>query len=174
MTKVIAGVDMSLTNTGIIVLQDGKIIREENIKSKPTGASPINELNRIIQIMESIVETIRGADLIVIEGLAFAIRNTRSLVQLSGLNYMVRKEIKDTPFVIVPPTTLKKFVTGKGNSKKDVMLLETYKRYGVSFTDDNTCDAFGLAKIGEALLDDKIKLTIPQAEVVELLKEQII
>ena len=50
-------------------------------------------------------------------------------------------------FKIISPTTLKKFVTGKGNSGKDIMLLEVYKRWNVSFSNNNLADAYGLARM---------------------------
>ena len=37
----------------------------------------------------------------------------------------------------VPPMTLKKYAAGKGNAKKQEMLLQIYKRWGIEFTDDN-------------------------------------
>ena len=52
----------------------------------------------------------------------------------------------------VAPTSLKKFVTGKGNAKKDLMLLSVYKRWGFDTTNDNKADAYGLAQFGRALL----------------------
>ena len=54
---------------------------------------------------------------------------------------------KNVNFKVIAPGTLKKFVTGKGNSKKDLMLLKTYKKWGVEFEDDNLCDAYGLARM---------------------------
>ena len=71
------------------------------------------------------------------------------------------------------PTTLKKFITGKGAGPKDVMLLETYKRYGISFLDNNLCDAFGLAQCGVALLkENKEPLLSFQKEVCNTLAPQ--
>lgn len=53
---------------------------------------------------------------------------------------------------IVAPTSLKKFVTGKGTGvKKEQMLLATYRKWCAEFADNNLADAFGLAKIAEAL-----------------------
>jgi Holliday junction resolvasome RuvABC endonuclease subunit len=50
--------------------------------------------------------------------------------------------------LIVPPTTLKKYVTGKGNGvKKSQMMLSVYKKWGVELLDDNAADAYALAKI---------------------------
>ena len=47
----------------------------------------------------------------------------------------------------VPPMTLKKFAAGKGNAKKQEMLLQIYKRWGVEFNDDNAADAYALARL---------------------------
>lgn len=167
------GLDLSLTATGAIRLAEGKIIGRQLIKVKTKGKKPLDELNRITEIRDSIIEN--DVEIVVIEGLAFMARNTTALCQLAGLNYMVRERfaLSNIPFVIVPPTALKKFITGKGNCAKDLMLLETYKRYKVSFDDDNLCDAYGLARIGEALINKNIKLTKPQQEVVDMVQKQL-
>jgi Holliday junction resolvasome RuvABC endonuclease subunit len=65
----------------------------------------------------------------------------------------------------VPPMTLKKYATGKGTSKKQEMLLQIYKRWGVEFNDDNAADAYALARLSgghsidavEAKVIDQIK-----------------
>jgi len=171
-TMITLGIDLSLTGTGCVVMKSGKMVSNKLIKSKPSGGRPIDELNRIIKIRDEI--EISDAKIAVIEGLAFMARNTTSLIQLSALNYFVREKLSilNIPFVIVAPTSLKKFVTGKGNSPKDLMLLATYKKYGEYFTNDNLCDAYGLAKIGHVLTQKNPKLIKPQQEVINLLKKQ--
>jgi len=52
---------------------------------------------------------------------------------------------------IVAPTGVKKYATGKGVAPKDHMLLAVYKRWGVTFDDDNLADAYTLARIAAAL-----------------------
>lgn len=47
----------------------------------------------------------------------------------------------------VPPMTLKKFAAGKGNAKKQEMLLQIYKRWGIEFSDDNAADSYALARL---------------------------
>jgi crossover junction endodeoxyribonuclease RuvC len=47
----------------------------------------------------------------------------------------------------VSPMTLKKFAAGKGNAKKQEMLLQMYKRWGVEFNDDNAADSYALARL---------------------------
>ena len=43
--------------------------------------------------------------------------------------------------------TLKKYASGKGNAKKQEMLLQIYKRWGVEFNDDNAADSYALARL---------------------------
>jgi len=111
---------------------------------------------------------------------SYASRASTSLSQLSGLNYLIRynfifgdwsEMLKNKEmFRVVAPTMLKKFVTGKGNTKKDLMLLETYKRYNVYFEDDNICDAYGLSLIA-ATLCGEMKVTLAyQVEVIDKMK----
>jgi len=172
------GLDLSLTGTGLVILEDGKIVEQKLIKSKPVGDLPINELKRIQKIVSDIGDIIKDQqiDVSVIEGMAFGIRNATSLVQLSALNYFTRALLleRNIPFIIVAPTSLKKFITSNGAAKKDEMLLSTFKRYGVTILDDNICDAYGLAQVGLALLGGNSKdITKLQEEVINLLKKQI-
>jgi Holliday junction resolvasome RuvABC endonuclease subunit len=53
--------------------------------------------------------------------------------------------------------TLKKFVSGKGTAKKQEMMLQAYKRYGVEINDDNAVDAYGLARIAAEYVTDSIE-----------------
>jgi crossover junction endodeoxyribonuclease RuvC len=172
------GIDLSLTGTGVVVIRDGKLVKQELIKSKPAGKKNIDELNRIKNIVTKIedIVSIYSPDIAVIENLAFGIVKTTSLTQLAGLNYFTRAMLTDAeiPFVLVAPTTLKKFATGKGNCPKDNIMMEIYKRWHVTMTNNNVADAYILAKIGQYLIDDEVKLlTIPQAQVINLLKPQI-
>jgi Holliday junction resolvasome RuvABC endonuclease subunit len=70
-----------------------------------------------------------------------------------------------TPLV-VPPMTLKKYATGKGTSKKQEMLLQIYKRWGVEFLDDNAADAYALARLASENSIDSI-----EAKIVEQIKD---
>lgn len=172
------GLDLSLTGTGVVILKDGKIIKQELIKSKPTGDKPIDELKRIVKIVDDISKVMCSTtfDIAVIENLAFGVRNATSLTQLAGLNYFVRAMLynSNTPFVLVAPTSLKKFATSNGAAKKDEMLIAVYKRWGVTILDDNINDAYCLAQLGLALLEGNIKDTTKiQKEVITLISKQI-
>ena len=52
-------------------------------------------------------------------------------------------------FMIVAPTSLKKWITGKGVGQKDLIVREVYKRYGIETANDDEADAVVLALIAE-------------------------
>lgn len=183
MKKIITvGLDLSLTKTGYaIVGGDGIVLASGVIKSKPSGDSPLAETQRIVKIAEEVVQKIDEVCLeddpvlVAIEGLAFMAKGT-SLVQLAGLNYLIRTLLAQFhwPFLIVAPTTLKKFITGSGKGDKDMMMMSVFKNYGFESMDNNECDSYALAVCGMALLGNPLKeLGIPQKEVISLLKKQI-
>ena len=173
----IIGLDLSLTGTGVVVLKDSKMLHSELITTKPpTEKTALTELKRLLGIVDKIKKNITKytADIVVIEGLSMGMSfKTVSILQLAGLNYMVREMLfeNNNKFEIIPPTVLKKFISNKGNSPKELVMLETYKRYGVSFEDNNLCDAYVLSRIGEALVDDSAKLTKFQQEIINSIKK---
>lgn len=50
------------------------------------------------------------------------------------------------PYLVVPPTTLKKYVTGKGNAPKEVMMMTVLKRWGYEAESNDRADAYALAR----------------------------
>ena len=85
---------------------------------------------------------------IAMEGYAFGSQMANMLGELGGMvKLTIHDRYKIQPLV-VPPTSLKKFVTGKGTGvKKNQMLLSVYKKWGVEFDDDNAADSYALARI---------------------------
>ena len=86
-------------------------------------------------------------EVVVIEDYSFMSRG-RAVFSLGELGGAIKNMIfeKKIPIVKVSPPALKKFITGKGNSDKNVMLMKIYKNYGKEFLDDNIADAFALGK----------------------------
>jgi len=72
-------------------------------------------------------------------------RGVYTLGELGGVlrNLFYRNNI---PVEVINITTIKKFITGKGICQKSLMLLHTYKKFGIEFEDDNECDAFCIEK----------------------------
>jgi Holliday junction resolvasome RuvABC endonuclease subunit len=60
----------------------------------------------------------------------------------------------------IPPMTLKKYAAGKGNAKKQEMLLQIYKRWGLEFNDDNAADAYSLGRLATGTSINDIEAAI--------------
>lgn len=66
----------------------------------------------------------------------------------------------------IPPMTLKKYAAGKGNAKKQEMLMQIYKRWGIEFNDDNAADSYALARLASGTSIDAI-----ESQIVEQIKD---
>ena len=112
------GVDQSLVGTGITIW-DGKNYSYsliETKKTKDTKAPTIDNTRRLIYIKYLVKRFIEEFDvkLIAIEGLAFGARG-RSVMTMGGLSHILRELFVEmnVDFIVIPPTTLKKYWTGK-------------------------------------------------------------
>jgi crossover junction endodeoxyribonuclease RuvC len=116
----VVGLDLSLTCTGVAVAtQNGAIT--DRITSKPTpNATLADRAVRIGLITARVVDFVRGADLVIIEGPTYA-TSTGSQHDRSGLWWLVvNRLIAGTmPVVEVSPTTRCRYATGRGNASKD-------------------------------------------------------
>ena len=74
-----------------------------------------------------------------------------ALAELNGIIkfWLWRRGI---PYVLVAPTTLKKFIMGKGKGEKSLIVREVFKAYGVDAATDDEADACVLAHIGQCLI----------------------
>jgi crossover junction endodeoxyribonuclease RuvC len=106
---------------------------------------------------------------ICIEGYGFT--RVANLEPLFAIGTLIRKYLQthSMDYITVPPTSLKKFVTGKGNSNKDIMIKELFKRFKIDTDNNNEGDAHGLALFGLAWAG---KLSVPKTnmEAVEVVK----
>jgi len=147
--KVRIGLDPSYTGTGIVALHKGIIIRQELITSNPKESVE----QRMIYIAGQVTRFCSkypNAE-IYIEGLPYGKLKTTFAYQLGALHFYLRIRLhKRHKIFEVAPTELKMFVAGKGkgNCKKELILLKTFKRWGVEFEDNNLCDAYCLARFG--------------------------
>lgn len=66
----------------------------------------------------------------------------------------------------IPPMTVKKYAAGKGNAKKQEMLMQIYKRWGIEFNDDNAADAYALGRMATGSHIDSV-----EAQIIEQIKD---
>lgn len=83
-------------------------------------------------------------DLVVFEGLVVFRGN--AVLQLAGLGYMVRCDYDLAGYQLfdIPPSTLKKFATGRGHAEKSEMITAARLYLGYDGFDDNEADALWL------------------------------
>lgn len=161
----VIGLDLSLTATGIAIIDDDTIT-VHTITSSPTGDSVDDRVRRLDKIERAVMECMTGAseiDLIVIEGPSFGQMRQSGEHVRAGLWWRIVSICTDTaPVVEVPPATLKKYATGKGNAAKDAVLLATARRFpDVDLRDNNQADALWLAAMGARHLERPID-DVPQ------------
>jgi len=149
-------IDPSLTSTGVVLLKDGELLSMLTIKTEPTetAAQELSRLQSIVQKIFEVVSKYHGKEDLkaVMEAPSYCSKSS-AIVQLSGLNYLLRDRFSDwhIPLAIVPPMSLKKFASGKGNSKKEDMKLAVFKRWNFENKSNDIVDSFALAKMAECI-----------------------
>lgn len=140
MTRV-AGLDLSLTSTGL-TLDNGE--GHEVLRIKPKlKIDPF----RMEWIMTEIIRELRRCetDLVLVEDFAFSAKG-KAVYQMGGLGWIVRLALLSAgfPYVVVTPTQLKKYATGKGNASKDLVLSSMTARTGIIFESNDESDSMAL------------------------------
>lgn len=132
----VVGLDLSLTAVGYCH-PDG---RTETISSRRRGVERLCDLRG--QIADGL--SADRAQLVVLEDYAFsrAASHAHELGELGGV-VKVGLLAAGYPSMLVGPSSLKKFATGRGNANKIAMAVAAAK-VGREFADDNQCDAWWL------------------------------
>lgn len=132
----IMGVDPSITRTGI-GLPDQTTFPVSPPKTVPGDVRLEYFANHI-----GLAARTCGADLVVMEDAPTSLQGNagRVLLHLQGA---VRLELMrlGIPYMILSPSTLKKFATGNGSADKTAMALAALKRLGREYATDDECDA---------------------------------
>ena len=138
----ISAFDLSLRATGWASLVGGEITTG---RIRPKAKFAKTPLKRLQLIRYEVAVVAFDADLVVLEDYAYS-RTNRSH-QMGELGGVIRTHLAlamERKVVLVSPTALKKFATGKGNAKKDLVLVEAVRRLGYDGCDHNESDALWL------------------------------
>jgi Holliday junction resolvasome RuvABC endonuclease subunit len=141
------GMDPSYNGFAIVVLDKDANIIEQRLFGSETDSEVedrLMELEKKFKFIPNIV----CLHSVCIEGPSYA-SNGAYVLQMGALHFMIRLMLRkrNVDYSIIAPGTLKKFVTGDGRAKKDLMLLKVFKKWGVEFEDDNLADAYSLARM---------------------------
>jgi crossover junction endodeoxyribonuclease RuvC len=143
------GIDPS-TKTGHVILnEEGKPVVCWEITSKIK-----EDPQRFMDLSNDVLLNLAPDDVICIEGFSYGSKGKGVSTQY-GIGWLIRAELirNGYTYIDVPPTSVKKFATGKGNAKKDAMVLPIFKHWGFEHTSDNVRDAYVLAQMAKSMYD---------------------
>ena len=152
--ELFCGIDPSITNTGVTLIDGGFNVIEQQLICTSVQKRPFDTELRLIHIvkqLEFLLNYKRDLKIVNIEGISFGSKG-EGVAQLAALNYLIRIFLlqNDILYSEIPPTKLKKFITGKGQCKKNLILKEVYKKWNVDIDDDNIADSYVLARMAES------------------------
>lgn len=169
--RAVVGLDVSLQGPGICVargspreaLGSGLTVDTAVISAgeKLRGPERLSIVCRSIFRWLQVRQDPRPGDIYVMEGYAFSRGHAHSMGEIGGC---VRRTIWELGgnLIVIPPSTLKKYLTGKGAGDKNIVMKHVYKRWGFDVDDDDQCDAFGCALVG--LVSNMADENMKQAE----------
>lgn len=169
----IMGLDLSISCTGI-GYPDTSV---QALKPKVAGDARLEYLADHV----GLAARTSGADLVVIEGLGGIYQGEAARV-IPMLHGAIRLELMRSriPYMLLPPSSLKKFATGNGGADKTGMALAALKRLGREYHTSDECDADWLRiagrfayGLGEYLAEPRaaggrIALSLPQDQLAAL------
>ena len=169
----VVGIDPSLTATGI-----ADETGAHTIASGPGTPSLRVRHRRLALIVHDINTRVLGvalgqprAALVTIEAPSLGQARQGGTLDRHGLWWLTvdRLTYHDLPVAEVPPATLKKFATGKGNATKADMRMALYQRTGADVRDDNQVDAIWLRHLGLHLIGAP-EIDLPKTHLAALAK----
>lgn len=152
MGDVYVGLDPSLTGFGVAAV-GADVDQTWLLKPKKTG------VDRLVEIMfmlgDIFVDLQTSGSPIIDVAMEDTVRASYASTVLGELAAVVKLTCHSTLYgqarypLKVPPSTLKKYATGRGNAKKVEVVLAVYKHWGKEIRDDNEADAYALARIAQ-------------------------
>lgn len=153
------GLDLSVSSTGVVILDElGELVLSKAIVVKSLGSTWRDRVQRNLRIwnqLDTLISThvlYSTIQAVLIED--YAPRYMGSAIPIIELGGLVRENllgISNLHVDCIPPTVVKKFITGAGNAGKIEVATRLTKDYNVMFKSDDLYDAFGIAQFARAL-----------------------
>lgn len=152
--RVAVGIDQSYSGFGITFMDmDSDKFYTVVFKGEGIGVSRLlNIQHKLVELLGLNIPNNAKEVVTAMEGYAFGSQMAHMAGELGSIVKVVLWEFlghyKGKFPYIIPPTVLKKYVTGKGtNIQKNQILLNVFKNWNVEFTDDNAADSYSLAHL---------------------------
>jgi len=131
------GIDRSLTSTGIAIIHKGKFVKQMEFSTKE-----IEEM-RLIEIGRCIVKECKNYELPLICMEDYSFDKPYQAHQLGELGGVVKAflRLKGYPYLSTSPGTIKKYVSGKGNTPKDLIPMFVSKKFKIEPMGGDAADA---------------------------------
>jgi len=144
------GIDQSLQHTGLAIVNSNGAIEKTAALIVAGKLSGAERLFRIVQDFRGFLHgTLITAA--AIEG--YSVESTNRPFDLGEVSGAFRAEYYSLfrhELLVVPPTSLKKYVTGASGAEKELMVSTVKTRWGLESDDDNIADAVGLAQMARS------------------------
>lgn len=168
------GIDPSTSATGIVVLDEQDATSPALVHHEEISLPEFEGIERYRRIVLRIMTVIHEykPDRIVVEGYSLNLKNKSSVVPLVELGGILRLMLVLDKLTWLDPraSAVKEFVTGKGNSAKELVMMNTFKRWQYEAATNNMADAYVLAVMGLAHANRLRGATAGQRKIVGGLK----
>jgi crossover junction endodeoxyribonuclease RuvC len=146
----IVALDLSPTGTGVATTANiGDEIDTWTLRNDLTGMERLRWVRDRVRLI--VAGPFEEADLVAIEGQSFGSSKSyaRENAELAGLVKMDLYEAS-TPFVLISPSSLKKYATGNGRSDKDEVFQQAIRRGNREFGSKDEAEAWWLHEMASA------------------------
>jgi Holliday junction resolvasome RuvABC endonuclease subunit len=169
------GIDQSLTGFALTALNVDAPDQYQTwvYKSDKRGVARLADIRWWLMNKFDVVAKVGDIEEIAMEGTVLASQSALVLgelaatVKLACWDYFDSNVSRYYPYpdhmrvpLQIPPMTLKKYAAGKGNAKKQEMLMQIFKRWGIEFNDDNAADSYALARLASGAALGAIEIAI--------------
>lgn len=163
------GIDQSLTGFALTILNVDSPTQYDTwvYKSEFRGVKRLSDIggwivDKLQLVSDQYVQDIAMEGTVLASQSALVLGELSATVKLTLWDYFIDYDHQDwlrTP-LLIPPMTLKKYAAGKGNAKKQEMLMQIYKRWGIEFNDDNAADSYALARVAAGISIDAVEKAV--------------
>lgn len=156
----ILAIDPSLTSTGYAYQTGGDAIQVGTIRAKNmNGVERLQfikeEVNTLISLVKPEVVSYEGYAMSRFANRAFDLGELGGVLKLLVFGYRI-------PILLVPPTCLKLYATGKGNADKGQVMVAMAKVRRRLFSCDDEADAYALLQLGLAFSSSRLRVRDPR------------